>query len=155
MLSELDKLNKDVNQNEVELIPVNTNVVIEFYDSNPYRLIEKTDSGLILGIETTPLYKSNETGEMVANEECVACGKVVAYGPACKNVKVGDDVFCIKHLAAPIPFRKLGYFVLNEQNLTCIIRSKETTSGHNDLWKLENTIYSKEYIAYVNKSNCD
>lgn len=118
----IKKSNKDINTKDVSIIPCNTNVVLDFYDKNPYReILRDTSSGLILGIESTQLYKSNETGEMERNEEYIACARVIAVGPACKNVKVGEDVFAVKHIANPLPFRKMGYYVINEENIICRI----------------------------------
>lgn len=112
---------KDVNEDKVYLVPCNTSVILKFYEDNPYKQIERESNGLILGIESTKRYKSMETGEMEDTEEYIACAKVIAVGPGCKNVKVGEDVFCVKHLATPIPFRNKGYRALNEQNIICRI----------------------------------
>lgn len=103
------------------IIPCNTGVLIKFYDNNPYRAIEKTQSGLIVGMESTKMYKSNETGEMEFNDEVVSCAKVLAVGPKCQNVEEGDDVYVIRHVATPIPFRKKSLYVISEQNIICRI----------------------------------
>ena len=89
----MNKNMKDVNTEEVNIIPVNTGVLLHFYDENPYRKIETTNSGLIIGIESTKTYKSDETGELETNDEAICCAKVIAVGPECKNVKVGEDVY--------------------------------------------------------------
>ena len=115
----LKKNTQNINNNNVDIVPCNTNVVLEFYEENPYRLVEISDNGLILGIESTKRYKSNETGEMEDSEEYIACAKVIAVGPACRNVKVGEDVFAVKRIANPLPFRKKGYRVINEENIIC------------------------------------
>lgn len=114
----------DIVIEDVEIIPCNTSVLIKFYDKNPYRAIEKTQSGLIVGMESTKMYKSNETGEMEFNDEVVSCAKVIAVGPKCQNVEIGDDVYCIRHIATPVPFRKMSYFMISEQNIMCSIRPK-------------------------------
>lgn len=118
----IKKNTENINENEVDIIPCNTGVLIKFYEDNPYRKIERTESGLILGIESTKKYKSSETGEMEQNDEYVACAKVIAVGPKCENVKVGEDVFLIKHIAIPVPFRKQGYYIISEQNTLCRIK---------------------------------
>lgn len=120
----INKNTKDININDVEIVPVNFGVLIKPYDENPYRKIETTDSGLIIGIESTKRYKSNETGEYEDNERLICCGKVIATGPECRNVKVGDDVYFPKSIAMPIPFRKQGYYEISEQNIYCTIRPK-------------------------------
>ena len=60
---------KNIKNIKTKIIPCNTNVVLEFYEQNPYRAIETTENGLILGIESTKRYKSNETGEIEDSEE--------------------------------------------------------------------------------------
>lgn len=107
----------DIISEDVDIIPCNTGVLIKFYDKNPYRALEKTQSGLIVGMESTKMYKSNETGEMEFNDEVVSCAKVIAVGSKCQNVEVGDDVYVIRHIANPLPFRKMQYYVINEQNI--------------------------------------
>lgn len=114
----------DVITEDVDIIPCNTGVLIKFYDKNPYRAVEKTQSGLIVGMESTKMYKSNETGEMEFNDEVVSCAKVIAVGSKCQNVEVGDDVYVIRHIANPLPFRKMQYYVINEQNIMVRIVKK-------------------------------
>ena len=89
----IEKNTEDICTDEVEIIPTNANILIQPYDTNPYRYIEKTKSGLIVGIESSQTYKSNETGEIVQNDQVIKCGKVLAVGPACRNVNVGEDVY--------------------------------------------------------------
>ena len=74
---------KDINTDDVEIIPCNMNVILSFYDENPYRELETTESGLILGLDGNKRYKSNETGEMEDSEEYMAVAKVIAVGPTC------------------------------------------------------------------------
>lgn len=112
---------KNIKDIKTKIVPCNTNVVLDFYEENPYRAIETTENGLIMGIESTKRYKSNETGEMEDSEEYIACAKVIAVGPDCKNVQVGEDVYAVKHIATPLPYKKLGYRVINEQNIICRI----------------------------------
>ena len=122
----LKKNTENINNSEVDLIPCNTGVILEPYDDNPYRKVERTESGLIIGVESTQKYKSNDTGEMESNEEYIACAKVIAVGPSCKFVQPGEDVFYVKHIAIPVPFRKKGYWTLSEQNIICrIVKKKE------------------------------
>ena len=115
---------EDVCMDEVEVIPTNANVLIQPYIRNPYRYIETTASGLIVGIESSKTYKSNETGEIEQNNEVVKCGKVLAVGPDCKNVNVGDDVYYTTYSQAIVPFRKKGYVIVGENLLICRIVKK-------------------------------
>lgn len=97
---------ENIKTEDVDLVPCNRNVLVEFYAENPYRKIETTETGLILGIETTKRYKSNESGEMEDSEEYVDIAKVLAVGPNCKNCQVGEDICVVRHVALPVPFRK-------------------------------------------------
>ncbi len=107
-----------------KLIPVNTNVVVEFYDNNPYRKMEKTQSGLIISYEGVKNYKSQDSGEIEESEEIIACAKVIAVGPKCENVQEGDNIFVYKTFARPIPYMMRGYYCIAEQNIYCIIRKE-------------------------------
>lgn len=115
---------EDVYMGDAEVIPVNNNVLIEPYIRNPYRYIETTSSGLIVGAESSKTYKSNETGEIVQNTEVIHAGKVISKGDACKYVNVGDDVFYTTYSMTPIPFRKKGYVMVSEGLLICKVIRK-------------------------------
>ena len=115
---------------EVDLCPCNATLIVEPYSVNPYRRIDTTASGLIIGIESDKTYKSNETGEIEQNTEVIKCGKVIAKGPDCKNVEIGDDVFYTTYSSTPIPFRKLGYIAISETLLICrIVKRKNMENG--------------------------
>ena len=123
----MDKQLDGIKTDDVNIIPCNTGVLIKFYDENPYRKIEKTESGLIIGIQSSQKYSSNDSGEIEENEEYVACAKVIAVGPKCQNVKPGEDIYLIKHIAQPVPFRKAGYFNISEQNILCRLTKKRNS----------------------------
>lgn len=116
---------EDVCMDDVEIVPTNANVLVQPYIRNPYRYIETTASGLIVGVESSKTYKSNETGEIEQNNEVIKCGKVLAVGPACKNVNVGDDVYYTTYSEAKLPFRKKGYVIVGEGLLICKIVKKK------------------------------
>ncbi len=117
----VEKNTEDICMDEVYVTPVNANVLIQPYKTNPYRHIETTESGLIVGIESSKTYKSNETGEIEQNKQIIKCGKVLAIGPACKNVRVGDDVYYTTYSETVIPFRKKGWVMTGEQLIICRI----------------------------------
>lgn len=115
---------EDIYIGEAEIIPTNANVLAQPYVRNPYRYIETTESGLIVGVESSKTYKSNETGEIEKNNDVVKCAKVIAVGPDCKNVNVGDDIFFTAFEELVLPFRKKGYVVVSELRLICRIVRK-------------------------------
>lgn len=120
----LNKNLKNINTKDTELEPLFTNVILDFYEENPYRAVETTETGIILGIEGNKTYKSNETGEMEDSEEYIAYAKVIAVGKDCKYVNVGDDVLTVKHYATPIPYRNKNYRAINEQHIICKVVEK-------------------------------
>lgn len=109
---------------EAEIIPTNANVLIQPYETNPYRNIETTASGIVVGVESSKTYKSNETGEIEQNNQIIKVGKVLKTGPACKNVEIGDDVFYTTFSETKIPFRKKGFVVVSETLIICRIIRK-------------------------------
>lgn len=122
---------EDINTEDVSIVPCNMGVLIKFYEDNPYRaMLSTTKSGLIIGAQSTQRYKSNETGEMEENDEFVACAKVIAVGPKCENVKVGEDVFVIKHIANPVPFRKQSMYIISESNILCHLVPRDKTTNN-------------------------
>lgn len=118
----LKKNTKNINNNDTIIKPVGQRVLLKFYEDNPYRQVETTDAGVILGAVSSR-YKSNETGEMEDSEEYIACAKVIAIGDACRYVKEGDDVFTVKHIATPIPYRNETYRCIDEINIICVIQN--------------------------------
>lgn len=120
----IKKNTQNINTDEVDIIPCNMSVLVKFYDENPYRKVETTSTGLIVGIESTKKHKSNETGEMELNDEVIACAKVIAVGPKCENVQVGEDVYVVKYICNPVPFRKMSYYMVSESNILCRIVKK-------------------------------
>ena len=120
----IEKQISGIKEGEYDIIPCNTGVLIKYYDENPYRTLEKTESGFIFGIQSSQKVVSDESGEVEENDEYVACAKVLAVGPKCQNVQPGEDVYVVKHIAQPVPFRKEGLYNISEQNILCRIVPK-------------------------------
>lgn len=110
---------ENIKTEDVDIIPCNRNVLVEFYPENPYRTIETTDTGLILGVESTKKYKSNETGEIEDSQEYIDIAKVIAVGPNCTNCVPGEDICLVRHIAVPVPFRKKNWYMIDEANVLC------------------------------------
>lgn len=118
----LKKNTENVNTKDVELVPCGRRVIFLPYDENPYRLVEKSEAGVIFGIESSGVHHSNETGEYEENEQMIVCAKVIAVGPDCKYTTVGSDIYVMKGVGStPVPFRKKGYHIIDEQNVLCSI----------------------------------
>lgn len=118
----------NLNNEDIEIIPCNTGVLLKFYDENPYRAKITTEDGFIMGVQSSQQYFSEDSGEIERNEEYTACARVIAVGPKCENVHPGEDVFVVKGIAQPVPIRKLGYYNISEHNILCrIIPKKDGT----------------------------
>lgn len=115
-----------IKEGDFDIIPCNVGVIVRPYDENPYRQITRTEGGLIIGINSSQKVKSTDSGEIEENDEYIACAKVIAVGPFCKNVKAGEDVFLVKHILKPVPFRKQNLWEVDEQNILCRIVPKGT-----------------------------
>lgn len=112
---------------DVDIIPCNAVVIVEPYSKNPYRKSMKmTESGLYIpGFENSVTSKNTDSGENENNSRGICCCKVIAVGPKCENVRVGDDVFVNFLIANPFPFGGKGYYALSEMNIIASIRKHE------------------------------
>lgn len=126
MADNLCKKNQGIKQaNNKQIIACNSTVILKPYDRNPYRSIKTTASGIIYGLDGNELYLSHETGEMEEARLEVVCAEVIAVGPDCKNVKVGEDIYC-RNIITPVPFDNRGYYAISEQNIICRIVNKNS-----------------------------
>ena len=121
----ITKSTQNINTNEVSLKPVGNRVIFKLYPDNPYRAIEKSSEGLILGIDDQNKHFSNQSGEMEENNRIIVAAKIVAAGETCKWVHDGDDVFLCKAYATPIPFRSEKIYATDEINVICVISPTE------------------------------
>lgn len=99
--------------------PLSNYVFIKEIDDNPY-IQKKTDSGLIL--PHTGLQMSQETGQLEKLDQIIKFGVVVAAGPGCVSLRVGDDVFYDGRGARVLPILEGGYRHINEQNIMSFVR---------------------------------
>lgn len=103
----------------MEIMPVNINIIILPYPTNPYKkMVSK--GGLLIG-EYSGSFQNPDSGEGDTLNLGIGCAKVIEVGPACKYIKSGDDVFYDTRVQKPIPFMGCGYFLTNEQNIICVM----------------------------------
>ena len=88
------KTTENINTNEVDILPINTGIIIQFYDDNPYRVLETSKSGIIQGIETSKKHFSNETGEI--EKDKVMTMSTVLVDTEGKSYATGSKVFGIQ-----------------------------------------------------------
>lgn len=119
--------NSDVKiADDAKLYPCNTTVIVLPYDKNPYRRVSALQSsGLYVpGQYDNETFTSPDSGEIENNKRGIWCCKVIAIGPKCENVRVGDDVFVNFLIANPFPFGGKGYYALSEMNIIASIRNE-------------------------------
>lgn len=113
-----------VNSSDVAVLPVGRRVLFTKYDKNPYREVETTEDGVILGADDLGVSFSSDTGEMESNIDVVVAAKVIAVGADCKYVEPGDDIFISTVSCTPVPFRNKKYFLSDEIHAMCVMKNK-------------------------------
>lgn len=121
--SELEYAKKITKEMEsLEIMPINTYVLVKPYAKNPFEKIEVTDSGIII-----PTYdgtfKNPDTGEEDQEVNLSVQAQVIEVSPACKYVKEGDIVYYRRVSGVPIPFFKQGMEVVAENSIQVVINS--------------------------------
>lgn len=106
----------------LEIMPINTYVLVKPYAKNPFEKVEVTDSGIII-----PTYdgkfKNPDTGEEDTEVNLSVQAQVIEVSPACKYVKEGDVVYYRRVSGVPIPFFKQGLEVVAENSIQVVINS--------------------------------
>lgn len=108
------------NASNLEILPINSYVLVKPYDVNPYNKINVTDTGLVMNTNEHKLFNSN-TGEVEEAEMWERVGSVVEASPSCKYVKPGDDIFYRKLQSIPVSFLGLGLEVVAENQILVIV----------------------------------
>lgn len=136
--SKMFKKNVDEVANEVidnaknlQIVPINSYVLVKPYETNPYNKIKVSDEGLALNT-TKPKIFNSDKGEGEDAEMWERVGTVIEVSPSCKYVKEGDDVFYRKMQSIPVNFLDLGLEVVSENQILVIINEnlKERFNGN-------------------------
>lgn len=126
---ELNKASdKSVNEQKVlseeaELVPLGTNVLVRPYSTNPYAQMQFDENGVIVSNDIPHKVKNEDSGELETAEEFIIVARVKEIGPDVKNIMVGDDIYYTKPSSTPIPFLKLGMYVVSEQRVLAIVNN--------------------------------
>lgn len=115
-----EKITKEMES--LEIVPINTYVLVRPYAKNPFEKIEVTKSGLVI-----PTYdgkfKNPDTGEEDTEVNLSVQAQVIEVSPACKYVKEGDIVYYRRVSGVPIPFFRQGLEVVAESSIQVVINS--------------------------------
>lgn len=110
---------KEINDRieKLELVPMANKILIQPYPVNPYR---KVVEGNII-VDYTGSFMNPDSGEEDNLKELIGCAKVVEVGPECKYVQNGDDIYYDTRTAYPLPFMSMGYKMLSESQVLCVL----------------------------------
>lgn len=104
--------------NKLEIMPLTSYVLIKPFSGNPF---QKKASNLITGTELAPIYKSQETGDMLEANQYIKVGLVTEVGAECKFLKPGDVVFYNIASEVQVPFFKFGFVIVAEQRILAVV----------------------------------
>ena len=117
-----DELAKDVidNANNLQIMPINSYVLVKPYAVNPYAKIKISDGGLAMNTSEHKIFNTDK-GEEEIPDVWERVGTVIEASPLCKFVKEGDDIFYRKMQAVPVSFLNLGFEVVSENQILVVI----------------------------------
>lgn len=118
-LNKEDKIIKE--QNELEIVPINSYILIKPYDTNPYQKINVSESGINLNTYEDASFSNPDSGEDDEMNQFVKVGTVIESSPIARYVQKGDDVIYKNGSAVPVPFFQLGMVVVAETSILAVI----------------------------------
>jgi len=100
---------------EIDIKPVNGNVLIQPYRTDPYSCVIR--DGILLTDDY--MYESKETGNTENAKDSpdmklIECGKVVEVAVDCKWLRKDDEVYYYTRNATKVPFQQLGMKIIPE-----------------------------------------
>ena len=112
----------DEKMKDLQIMPINSYVLVQPYAKNPFQKLKVTESGLILP-EYTGTFKNPDSGEMDQEENLSVQALVVETSPTCKFVKEGDIIYYRRACGVPIPFFGQGFEVVAEPQIQVVVNS--------------------------------
>lgn len=123
-------LSEDING--LEIMPMFSYALIQPFEKNPFQQIKISEGGVITDLGGMALdIKSNETGEMIQEEQFIKVGTVIEVGHKCEFLKPGDIVFYTVASECMVPFFRQGFVVVNENRIMAVVNEKLTERRDN------------------------
>ena len=121
--SEIEEAERITNKMDtMEILPINSYVLVKPYTKNPFDKVEVTDSGLYIpSMDDGRTFKNPDSGEEDKEVNLSVQAQVIEVSPSCKYVKEGDVVYYRRVSGVPIPFFRQGFEVVSEQQIQVII----------------------------------
>lgn len=107
---------------DLQIVPINSYVLVQPYSKNPFQKMKVTDSGLIIP-EYTGVFKNPDSGEEDQEQNLSVQALVIEVSPLCKFVKEGDIIYYRRACGVPIPFFNQGFEVVAEQQIQVVVNS--------------------------------
>lgn len=106
---------------ELNLLPLNSYVLVKPFDENPFRKMTISKEGIITRVDKPEVY-NNDTGEIEEANLVEQVGVVVEVSPLCRNkIKRNDYVIYRSGQGLPVPLFGTDYEVLAEQSILLVI----------------------------------
>lgn len=102
---------------KTQIKPLFANAIVLPYKENPY-LDKVSETGLVYN---DTLIDNTDSGETESMDIGIGCGKVIDAGTMCKYIKPGDDVFYNVAMCRPVPFKRTGFLLCNENNILAVM----------------------------------
>lgn len=112
----------DEKMKDLQIVPINSYVLVQPYAKNPFQKMKITDSGLVIP-EYTGVFRNPDSGEMDTEENLSVQALVIEVSPLCKFVKEGDIIYYRRACGVPIPFFNQGFEVVAEQQIQVVVNS--------------------------------
>lgn len=107
---------------DLQIVPINSYVLVQPYAKNPFQKMKVTESGLIIP-EYTGTFKNPDSGMEDQEENLSVQALVIEASPLCKFVKEGDIIYYRRACGVPIPFFNQGFEVVAEQQIQVVVNS--------------------------------
>lgn len=107
---------------DLQIVPINSYVLVQPYAKNPFQKMKVTESGLIIP-EYTGVFKNPDSGMEDQEENLSVQALVIEVSPLCKFVKEGDIIYYRRACGVPIPFFGQGFEVVAEQQIQVVVNS--------------------------------
>lgn len=110
------------NAKDLEIMPINSYVLVKPYEVNPYDKIEVSEGGLAMNTKEHKIFNQDK-GEEEKADMWERVGVVIEVSPNCKYVQKGDDIFYRMGQRVPISFLQLGMEVVAESSILAVVNA--------------------------------
>lgn len=107
--------------NDLEIVPINAYVLVKPYDVNPYQKIDISEGGIALNTTDASEFHNPDSGEDDHMDQFIKVATVIECSPLNRYVRQGDDVIYKIGTAVPVPFFRMGMYVVPETSILAVV----------------------------------